>query len=265
MAVRVTPPQRAPLRLSVLPNFTLLAEGVRLDLCPLSQRLVGFLALQGGRPLARSVVSGTLRPETSDAKAHASLRTAIWRLHQDAGTTLVGASTTHVWLEPSIDVDLPAATARAHALHGLESLGPGDVDVGRDLAYLSHDVLEDWYDDWVFDERERFRQLRLHVLDRLGELLLCAGRPAEAVQVGLVAVAAETLRESAQRLLVKAHLAEGNVAEALRQYRTYAALAADELGIRPSVAMETLVDEALARAARPAWSLRTRAGAPALP
>ena len=80
---------------------------------------------------------------------------------------------------------------------------------------FADDLLVGWYDDWVDLERERFRQLRLHVLDQIGELLLRAQMYCETVQVGLVAVASEPLRESAQRLLVRAHLCEGNLAEAL--------------------------------------------------
>jgi len=168
---------------------------------------------------------------------------------------LVGASPTHLWLEPSIAVDLTTAVDRARALLALEAVGPGSVALDEDLECLSNDVLVGCYEDWALDERERFRQLRLHTLEWLGELLLRAGRYAHAVRVGVVAVAAEPLRESAQRLLMRAHLAEGNLAEALRQYRSYALTAASEFGIQPSREMVGLVDSALARAAEPGWSI----------
>jgi DNA-binding SARP family transcriptional activator len=109
-------------------------------------------------------------------------------------------------------------------------------------------------------ERERFRQLRLHVLDQIGELLLRAQMYCETVQVGLVAVASEPLRESAQRLLVRAHLCEGNVAEALRQYHSYADLLSRELGVIPSRAMEDLVAEVMSGHAADVWPVVTRVG-----
>jgi DNA-binding SARP family transcriptional activator len=61
------------------------------------------------------------------------------------------------------------------------------------------------------------------------------------VQVGLAATAAEPLRESAHRLLIQVHLAEGNVAEAVRQYELYRGLLATELGIEPSLAIKRLL------------------------
>ena len=59
---------------------------------------------------------------------------------------------------------------------------------------------------------------------------------------GLAAVAGEPLRESAHRALITAYLAEGNRSEALRQYRFFRHLLADELGLEPSPLMESLVD-----------------------
>jgi DNA-binding SARP family transcriptional activator len=55
-------------------------------------------------------------------------------------------------------------------------------------------------------------------------------------------VAAEPLRESAHRALIRIHLAEGNPAEAIRQYRLYRRLAFDGLGITPSAEMVRLVE-----------------------
>jgi DNA-binding SARP family transcriptional activator len=90
------------------------------------------------------------------------------------------------------------------------------------------------YDEWVLTERERFRQLRLHALEALCDRLTARGRYGEAIDAGLAAVCAEPLRESGHRAVIKAHLAEGNNAEARRQYETYRKVLRDELGVEPS-------------------------------
>jgi Bacterial transcriptional activator domain len=72
-----------------------------------------------------------------------------------------------------------------------------------------------------------------------------AGRFGAAVQAGLAAVAGEPLRESAHRTLIRAHLAEGNPGEAVRQYHLYRRLLADELAIEPSPAIRGLVQPLL--------------------
>jgi DNA-binding SARP family transcriptional activator len=94
----------------------------------------------------------------------------------------------------------------------------------------------------VLLERERFRQLRLHALERLCDRLTAQGRFAEATEAGLAAVAGEPLRESAHRALIRAYLAEGNPGEAVGQYERLRALLRDELGVSPS----PLVDRMLA-------------------
>ena len=106
---------------------------------------------------------------------------------------------------------------------------------------LRDDLLPDWYDDWLAFERERFRQLRIHALESLCERLIALERFGEAIETGLAVVTAEPLRESAHRILIRIHLAEGNGAEALGQYRRFRALLHDELGLEPSPEMRTLV------------------------
>jgi len=108
-------------------------------------------------------------------------------------------------------------------------------------ATLLADLLPDWYDDWLETERERIRQLRLAELERNGERLLASGHAAEGIQLGLRAAALEPLRESAQRLVIRCHLAEGNLIEAIRQYERFAALLARELGAMPSARMADLI------------------------
>jgi DNA-binding SARP family transcriptional activator len=99
------------------------------------------------------------------------------------------------------------------------------------------EILPGWYDDCVITERERIRQRLLHALEALGRRFLERNRPADAAEAALNAIRIEPLRESAQRLLIDAHLAEGNVSEALRIYRAYAALLRAELGIAPGPAL----------------------------
>jgi len=65
-------------------------------------------------------------------------------------------------------------------------------------AELSSELLPACYDDWVLAERERFRQLRLHALEALCERLTASRRYGEAIDAGLAAVCAESLRESSQ-------------------------------------------------------------------
>jgi DNA-binding SARP family transcriptional activator len=96
------------------------------------------------------------------------------------------------------------------------------------------EMLPGWYDDWIVPERERLRQRILHGLDAFAGRLIVAERCAEAVEVALVAVNADPLRETAVRVLVAAHLAEGNRGEAARRFAAHRTLMLAELGVEPS-------------------------------
>ena len=225
----------APRRLGLLCGFELLAEGSPVALPISVQRVLAFLALQN-RPVQRLYVAGALWLDTSEEKANASLRTALWRLGALAHH-LVDATSTHLSLAPEVQVDVAEAMTIAEAAIGGE---PEALEYANLLARAG-DLLPDWYEDWVLIEREHFRQLRLHALEALCEQLTAAGRYAEAAEAGAAAVKAEPLRESAHRALIKTFIAEGNSSEALRQYDQFHELLDRRLGLEPSQLMESLL------------------------
>lgn len=201
---------------------------------PLSaQRLLAFVALQD-RPLRRIFVAGTLWADTTDERAAGSLRSALWRLRR-SGHQLVDASSSHVRLAAGVDVDVQRAARLAHRLIDGFAATNGETPPGAEL-------LPDWYEDWVVLERERLRQLLLHAFEALAERRIATGDLGHALEAALAVVRYEPLRESAHRLVIRIHLAEGNGCEALRQYELCRRLLRDRVGLRPSRQLDDLVD-----------------------
>ena len=220
----------------LLGGFDLTFDGESIPVSVGAQRVLAFLALSD-RPLGRMYVAGVLWSDTSDKRASGSLRQAVWDLRA-SGHDLVDTRSHNLRLAGDLHVDYRCALALAERILDMGSPAPEPV-LERDL--LRGDLLCDWYDDWVANERERFRQRRLHVLESLCERATRDRQFAHAVEAGLAAVQSEPLRESAQRILIRAYLAEGNRNEALRQYRAYEALLRDELGADPSEELQRLV------------------------
>ncbi len=224
--------------LSLLGGFELWRNGERLDLPLSAQRLVAFVALND-RPLTRVYVAACLWLDISEKRSRANLRGALWRLGRSGQFAVVEASATHLWLGREVTVDVASLVSTARRLLRTPEVEPDREDL--DERFLVRELLPDWYDDWVLEERDRLRELRLHALEALSERRANAGRFGEAIEAALAAVRAEPLRESAQRALINVYLAEGNYDVAFRRYRAYRARLHDELGLKPSARMDDVL------------------------
>ena len=202
-----------------------------------SKRLLVYVAMGGAR-IDRRVAANTLWPVGTEERAAGNLRSALWRL-RGAGIELVEADKYALRLHPGTSVDLHAVCARAARV--LAGAPDGDdLDLASWLV-PEVELLPGWYEDWVVFERERLRQRLLHGLEALSQHLVRIGQCAAAIEAAMHVVGVDPLRESAQRVLLEAHLAEGNVVEARRSYEAYRVLAARELGAAPGAAMTALV------------------------
>jgi DNA-binding SARP family transcriptional activator len=98
----------------------------------------------------------------------------------------------------------------------------------------------------------------MHALEALSRRLVDCGEYARAVDAAYAAIAVEPLYESAQATLIAAHLAEGNHAEAIRQFTAFRRLLYDETGLAPSPSLFKELESALAEAAHPQVAPRQR-------
>jgi DNA-binding SARP family transcriptional activator len=223
-------------RLSLLGGFELRRSCATVEVPRSAQRLLAFLALHD-RALPRTHVAGVLWGDYPDDRSGNNLRAALWRLGS-SGRELVRDSAERISLDAAVQVDVRQLDDHCTTLLAGRTPVP---DTASEGLIAAGDLLPGWYDEWVVDERERLRQLRVHALEEHCRQLTLAGRYGEAAQAGLRAVRLEPLRESAHRALIRVHLAEDNRGEALRQFRACARLLAGELGLEPSATTADLV------------------------
>ena len=195
-----------------------------------SKRLLAFVALRGCR-VERRHAAGVLWPVGDDNRAAGNLRSALWRL-RSAGIDILECDKWSLQLADRVRVDVIGVNQWADRLI---TGCPRDEDLTTAPARVDAlELLPGWYDDWTILERERLRQRVMHALEALSRRFTLLGRHAEAVEAGLCAVNSEPLRESAQRVLIEAHLGECNWVEARRAYLAYRRLLDQELGVSPS-------------------------------
>jgi DNA-binding SARP family transcriptional activator len=232
---------RALLQLTLIGGFALWRGKQELGIAPSGQRLVALLALSD-RPMGRLSVAGTLWPDYSTERSLADLRTALWRVNQ-VSEQVIAASPSLLTLSADIEVDVHNLVTCARRLNQAGTAAQAiDLDTVS-LADLVGDLLPYWYDDWVQDEREALRQTRLHALESLARALSASGCYPDAIQAALAAIRLEPLRETAHRIVIEIHLAEGNWSEARRQYQRCRKLFREELGIEPSDSMRRLLGQ----------------------
>lgn len=198
-----------------------------------ARRVLAYLALDkiAEPDCNRGILAQRLWPDCPVERCRASLRTALWRIRR-ASTVVLSGNADRVSIADGVEVDVHLFR------HEAERLLAEGADCARNRAQLmarTTELLPGWDESWLLLAREQLRQLRLHALEVEAHRLADRGRYPEAIDVMLAVIAEEPLRESAQAALIDAHLAEGNVFEARRQFEMFARLLWTELRVRPSV------------------------------
>jgi DNA-binding SARP family transcriptional activator len=224
--------------LRVLGRFELQVASRPVLLPSNAQRVLGYLAV-AGRTERRDRLAGQLWGLSTQARANANLRTALWRIRQ-AHPHIIQSARDFVRLHDLVEVDLQGSNAYARRVLDCNTPSPDLLGVPSDL--FEADLLPDWDEDWLLLSRERHRQLRIHALEALSEQLTTCGEYARAIDAAYVAITAEPLRESARAALIRAHLAEGNRTEAFRQLTLYQEILESEVGLLPSPWLQALLE-----------------------
>ena len=229
----------AVLDVELLNHFRATAYGLPLALGRSGERLVAYLALED-RSRARDHIAGALWPDTSQSRAAANLRRALSVVRRYAPGSM--RSDAHrLSLASGTSVDVRAQRCLTEAITG----GERCTASADELRLLRGDLLPDWDEPWLAASRQELRQLRMISLEAVAAAHLGESRPASALAVALFVACDEPLRESAHRLVVQAHLAQGNWAEAARHYSRYQSQLWAELQLRPGVGLQALMKPVL--------------------
>jgi DNA-binding SARP family transcriptional activator len=225
--------------LALLGGFECLHRGRSVSLPLGSQRLLALLALQKSG-IHRAVAGERLWPDSTPGRAAANLRSALWRGKRLGDTATICSTGPRLCLAPTVHVDLQQVMDQHRRLVRTRPCASTSDHLAL-VRVLTRQLLPEWSEDWLVFERERWHQFRLHALENLAAQLQNEQRYLDALQTALAAIAIEPIRETAHRIVIGIHLAEGNTASALKHYQHYRGLLQRELGVVPSVQMDQLV------------------------
>lgn len=202
---------------------------------------VRLVAIHG--PVPQEDLADDLWATAWPAAWQVALRALLSRIRTTLGR--VGAVDALVSRGGVYELRLPAdawldTDAASQAIHRAEtSLLDGDRSTAcgwalAARAIATRSILPGEEGDWLDDLRRRLEDVRLRALECLGEIWLVQGDARLAARDAAEAVGLDPYRENAHRLLIRAYLASGERAAAIRAYEACRARFQGELGVQPA-------------------------------
>jgi DNA-binding SARP family transcriptional activator/predicted ATPase len=208
--------------------------------------LLAYLVLNRGRPVSRDELIAALWPERPPADPSAALRTQLSRLRSALGAAaLAGRDTVELRLPDSTWVDVEAAehairaaNAAVAASEWRDAWANGNVA----LNISSRPFLAGFDAPWVEEVRRELAELQSRARESIARAGIGLGGSelAGAERSARELVRTAPFRESAYLLLMRALVASGNTAEALRTYERLRRVLREELGTAPGAEIQAL-------------------------
>jgi tRNA A-37 threonylcarbamoyl transferase component Bud32 len=145
-------------------------------------------------------------------------------------------------------VDIEAAAGAIHDAEGELRAGrpPGAFGPSAVAHHIARrPFLAGERGPWVEAQRDRLRGILVRALECRGEVFLWNREIPLAIEAAKEAIALEPFRETAHQLLIRAHAALGNAADARRAYHHCREILAARLGVEPSLQTERVYQHAV--------------------
>ena len=234
------------------------AQLVGPDQFPGQQGRVAFayLVLERGRPVTVEELAETLWPGDLPAAWGPALRAIVSKLRSLIARPELCGATAVESARGAYELRLPSDSwidieAAADAIHDAEAaLRQGDPRTAYGPSAVAHHIarrpfLAGEQGRWIEGQRDRLRDILLRALEARAQVYLWNSEHSLALRAAKDLIALEPLRESGHRLIMRAHTALGNTAEALRAYEQCRRLIARELGVDPSPQTKATYEEIL--------------------
>jgi SARP family transcriptional regulator, regulator of embCAB operon len=249
-----------PYRIYLTGRATIEADGrvIDQDAFPGKQGLLAFarLAIDRSGAVSRDELAAMLWPEKLprawDTALHSivsKLRVLLAKTGLDKSEVLASALGCYqLHLPADVWVDVEAAADSIHEAEGfLKARQWRQAWAAAQVAYhvSRRPFLAGEAGAWVEQQRERLRTIFARAGECLAETYIWNGEPTVAVDVAKEVVASQPFRETGYQLLMRAHAAAGNRAEALWVYERCRRFISDELGVAPSAETHAVYLEVL--------------------
>ncbi len=218
--------------------------------------LLCYLLLNKPHPQNREKLAHQFWGDLPSQTSRKYLRNALWRLRQSfqaasqplgkyifiSEDTISFINTADTWL----DIDVFDQTINQYLNVPDNQLNLEQVNALESAANLYiGDLLESCYDDWCLYDRERFRLLYTHALQKIMLYHTHNENFPQALATGERLLALDNTQEKVHRQMMWLFWLQGNRSAAITQYKKCFEVLREELGIRPMRETRTLYDQVL--------------------
>ena len=210
-----------------------------------TQSLLVYLLLNRRQLVSREVLVDLFWGNSPPEQARSCLSTTIWRLRRSLQTP-GGAGSGYLLSTPEGEVGFNPASEHwldVAVFEGVltrlctqeeDAITPALArEAEAALALYTGDLLEGYYADWALRERERLRLLYIRGLRRLMGWYKEAGNLEASILCGQRILEKDLLREEIHRELMRLYAANGQRAQAVRQYQICRQALQRELEMEP--------------------------------
>jgi SARP family transcriptional regulator, regulator of embCAB operon len=208
--------------------------------------LLAYLVLNRGRPVSRDELIAAIWPDQPPADPPAALRTQLSRLRSALGAEAVaGRDAVELRLPDETWIDFEAA--ERSMLAAVSALRASDWKDAWAQAHIALNIsgrpfLAGFDAAWVEEVRSELEELHMRSREVIAQAGIGLGGSelAGAERAARALIRLAPFRESGYLLLMRALVASGNTAEALRTYDELRNLLAAELGTAPGAEIQAL-------------------------
>jgi DNA-binding SARP family transcriptional activator len=234
------PDPLAPLAISLFGPFQVRVNGVPLPRLRAHKgdALLALLTLRHDREVERAWLAGILWPDCSTSHGLSTMRRYLTDLRRALGLEArrLCSPTSH-----SLAFDLTGAAADVIAFDAAMARGNRE-SLEEAVGLYKGPLLEEWTEEWVFEERQAREQRYLEALEELAADAIARSDLGGAERHLRRAVVVDPLRESAQRRLMEVLAATGSYAAATQLYRELRLRLHRELSVEPAAETRALYD-----------------------
>ncbi len=218
MAGATLPKSTVPLRVYLLGAFRLEHNGqIRRLPTRKDEALLAYLVLHP-ESHSREKLAALFWGDASDEQARTSLRTALATIRKELGDDVLIADRETVQLNPDFPIWVDAREIFDFRFQ-IADFNSFQFENLKSKIENYHDLLPDFYDDWILPERERLRALYIDALLQLAQQHRAKSEYPRAIELAQKVLAHDAANEKAHQQLMFCFAAAGNRTSALEQYR----------------------------------------------